>query len=169
MSEILSFISLLKQRLTDTFIQNWRARLEESSRANFYKVFAIFQLQPYLDKLSISKFIQALSRLRMSSHRLEVESGRWVKPVPVPFNERKCTVCHVFEDEYHFVLECSLYLDLRKKYISKYFWSRPNMFKFLELLNSSNTSCIRKLCCYIFHSFKLRTEFLYRSQRDHSI
>ena len=166
---IKSFISILKQLLTDTFIQNWRARLEESSRANFYKVFAIFQLQPYLDKLSVSKFIQALSRLRMSSHRLEVESGRWVKPVPVPFNERKCTVCHVLEDEYHFVLECSLYQDLRKKYISKYFWSGPNMFKFLELLNSSNTSCIRKLCCYIFHSFKLRTEFLYRGQRDHSI
>ena len=32
---IKSFISLLKQRLTDTFIQNWRAWLEESSRANF--------------------------------------------------------------------------------------------------------------------------------------
>ena len=68
----------------------------------------------------------------MSSHRLEVESGRWVKPVPVPFNERNCTVCHVLEGEYHFVLECSLYQDLRKKYISKYFWSRPNMFNFLE-------------------------------------
>ena len=37
---IKSFISLLKQRLTDIFIQNWRARLEEPSRANFYKVFA---------------------------------------------------------------------------------------------------------------------------------
>ena len=73
---IKSFISLLKQRLTDTFIQNWRARSEESSCANFYKVFAIFQLQPYLDKLSVSKFIQALSRLQMSSHRLEVELGR---------------------------------------------------------------------------------------------
>ena len=25
-----------------------------------------------------------------------------------------------------------------------------NMLKFSELLNSSNTSCIQKLCCYIF-------------------
>ena len=92
---IKSFISLLKHRLTVTFIQNWRARLEESSRAEFYKVFANFQLQPYLDKLSVSKFIQALSRLRMSAHRLEVESGRWVKPVAVPFNERKL-LCDMF-------------------------------------------------------------------------
>ena len=85
------FISLLKQRVTDTFIQNWGARLGDSSRANFYKSFAVFQLQPYLDKVNINKFSQAFSRLRMSSHRLEVESGRWVKPNAVPFDERKLT------------------------------------------------------------------------------
>ena len=35
-------------------------------------------------------------------------------------------------------------LRIEKKYISKYFWNRPNMFKFVELINSSNNSCIRK-------------------------
>ena len=34
-----AFIASLKQRLTDTFIQNWRSRLEESTRATFYKSF----------------------------------------------------------------------------------------------------------------------------------
>lgn len=159
-----AFISVLKQRLTDTFIQNWRARLEGSTRANFYKSFAVFQLQPYLDKVSVSKFRHALSRLRVSSHRLEVESGRWVKPIPTPFNERKCAHCSVLEDEFHFVLMCPLYLDLRKKYISKYYWSRPSMFKFLELLNSSNTDRIRKLCCFVFHAFNQRTNVLYRGR-----
>ena len=33
------FILALKRRLTDTFIQNWRARLEDSSRENLYAVF----------------------------------------------------------------------------------------------------------------------------------
>lgn len=47
------FISLLKQRLSDTFIQNWHARLENSSRATFYKSIASFQFQPYLDKINI--------------------------------------------------------------------------------------------------------------------
>ena len=37
------FISVLKQRLNDNFIQNWRARLEESPRATFYKSIAAFQ------------------------------------------------------------------------------------------------------------------------------
>ena len=47
----------------------------------------------------------------------------------VPIHERKCSFCNSFEDEYHFVLQCSAYSELRKKYISKYFWNRPNMFR----------------------------------------
>ena len=157
-----AFIALLKQRLTDTFIQNWRSRLDESTRATFYKTFAVFQLQPYLDMVNVNKFSKAFSRLRVSSHRLEVESGRWVKPVRIPFDERKCVNCSVLEDEYHFILECPLYSDLRKKYISKYYWLRPNMFKFLELLKSTSTGRIRKLSCYVYHAFNQRTNLLYR-------
>ena len=48
-----AFIGSLKLRLTDTFIQNWRSRLEESSRAIFYKTVAVFQMQPYLDMINI--------------------------------------------------------------------------------------------------------------------
>ena len=73
------FITVLKQRLTDNFIQIWHSRLEDSSRAIFYKSIASFQFQPYLLTLNISKFCNAISKLRMSSHRLEIEAGRWVK------------------------------------------------------------------------------------------
>ena len=156
-----SFLSLLKQRLTDTFIQNWMARLGESTRADFYKTFARFQMQPYLEKVNICKFSQAFSKLRVSSHRLEIEAGRWTKPRAIPRDDRKCHICEILEDEFHFVIECPMYLELRKRYISKYYWKKPSMFKFIELINSSNTSCIRKLCTYIFHAFKLRSELLY--------
>lgn len=156
------FISLLKQRLTDTFIQKWQERLENSTRANFYKRIAIFQFQPYLYKVNVQKFSQAFSRLRMSSHRLEIESGRWVKPNSIPMEERICTFCHVLEDEYHFVIECPVYIDLRKQYIPQYYWRRPSMFKFVELVNSTNRNCIRKLCVFVFHAFKLCTDLLYQ-------
>ena len=36
------FLSLVKQRLKDQFIQNWNGRLEESSRAIFYKHISSF-------------------------------------------------------------------------------------------------------------------------------
>ena len=48
------FISVFKQRLTDNFIQNWQERLGISTPARFYKSFAQFQLQPYLEKKIMS-------------------------------------------------------------------------------------------------------------------
>ena len=47
------FVSLLKQRHTDTVIQNWKARLETSSRAVFYKSVAVFKIQPYLENVNV--------------------------------------------------------------------------------------------------------------------
>ena len=156
-----AFMSLLKQRLNDNFIQNWVSRLENSSRALFYRCIAIFQFQPYLEKISVFKFCQALSKLRMSSHRLEVEAGRWKKPNRVPLSDRICSSCQTLEDEYHFILECKIYIDLRRRLILKYFWIRPNMHKFIELMNCTNRGCIRKLGTYIYQAFKRRTELLY--------
>ena len=89
------FISIFKQRLTDTFIQNWHSRLESSTRAVFYRSVAVFQFQPYLEKISISKFQKAFSRLRMSSHRLEIEAGRWARPNSIPLDDRKCRTCNL--------------------------------------------------------------------------
>ena len=138
------FISVFKHRLTDSFIQNWQEGLGISTRARFYKSFAQFQLQPYLEKINVFKYMQALSKLRMSSRRLEVEAERWARPNIIPIDERKCTTCRALEDEYHFVIECSRYLDLRNNHIAKYYWKKPSMYKFVELINSTNINCLRK-------------------------
>ena len=155
------FIIVLKQRLTDNFIQNLHLRLEDSSRAIFYKSIASFQFQPYLLTLNVSKFCNAISKLRMSSHRLEIEAGRWVRVNRVPVNERKCTLCNVIEDEYHFVIECQRYTELRKKYIPKYYCQRPSMHKFIELITSENNRYIKNLGSFVYQAFKTRSELLY--------
>ena len=157
------FISLFKQRLTDTFIQNWQSRLNNSTRAIFYKAIAIFRFQPYLENINILKFNQAFSKLRVASHRLEIEAGRWVRPNRIAVDERKCTFCQTIEDEYHFVIECAMYSQLRKQYIPRYFWNRPSMFKFTELINTTNVNTVRKLSIYIYKAFNLRSELLYRN------
>ena len=72
-----AFLKIFKQRITDNFTQNWHSRLGNSTRARSYLTFANFQYQKYLDILSIVKYRKSLSRLRLSSHRLEVEVGRW--------------------------------------------------------------------------------------------
>ena len=106
----------------------------------FYKRIAIFRFQPYLDVMSIANIRKSTARLRVSSHRLCVETGRWKKPVSTPLIERKCVYCNLLEDEFHFMFECLLYLDLRKQFLPKYFWKRPNMYKLTELFNTVNAT-----------------------------
>ena len=154
-------LSLFKQRSQDTFIQNWQSRINNSSRALFYRNIANFQFKPYLEKINISKFSIALSRLRVSSHRLSVETGRWVKPKSIPLGERKYISCNTLEDEFHFVLECPAYDNLRKVYIPKYFWRNLSMFKFIELIKSTCGGSIRELSVYTPYAFKLRAELLF--------
>ena len=55
-----------------------------------------------------------MTRFRLGSHRLTVETGRWSK---TPADRRLCT-CNVVEvqDEAHVVYRCELTNDLRTKY-----------------------------------------------------
>ena len=156
------FWAVFIQRLTDNFIQGWNEDIEKSSRANTYRFLADFSFKCYLDFVTVRKFRYAFTRLRVASHRLEIEAWRWHKPNKIPVEDRKFFKCNRLEDEYHFILECPLYEEIRKIYIKRYFWKRPNVPKFIESLNSENKRTIRNLCIYIYKSFEKRTEFLSR-------
>ena len=77
-------------------------------------------------------------RFRTSSHSLRIQTDRFSR-IRIPRKERICRVCNVGEikDEYHFILKCPYYDFLRKKYLKKIYYLRPNMIKLVELLNSS--------------------------------
>ena len=55
----------------------------------------------------------------MLSHRLFIATGRWCKPVPI--DDRKCITYNKLKDDYHFVLKCIHYSDLRKQLIPQYY------------------------------------------------
>ena len=59
----------------------------------------------------------SLSRFRLSSHNLSIETGRYNS---VPKEERLCNFCNMqnTEDEFHFLLVCPHYTELREN-ISK--------------------------------------------------
>ena len=152
------FVEMFKTRVKDIFMQDWHARLETSTRARFYNIFANFRYQNYLDDINVERFRTSLSKLRLSSHRLEVETGRWAKPNKIPYEHRKCKICDTLEDEFHFVFECALYVEIRQKYISKYFWKHPSMIKFIELLCTDSKKNIKMLSMYVDKAFKIRKE-----------
>ena len=155
------FLSFFKQRLKDHYCQGWNNELENSSRARMYRLFGNFVYQPYLDLIQVEKFRVALTRFRVSAHRLAVESGRWHKPDKIPYNERKCQLCNCLEDEFHFLLECPLNSEIRKLYIKGYYWKHPNMVKFIELLKSENEKTQRMLAIFIYKGFEKRNSVYY--------
>jgi hypothetical protein len=147
------FIQVFKQRIKDTFLQTWNEEIRISTRADSYRLFSDFRFQEYLNVLNIKKFRQEFTRLRLSSHKLNIEVGRWHKPNPIPRNERLCTFCNCIEDEFHFLFECKLYTALRRKYLRPVYWKRPNILKFSNLMNTKKNRRIKKIICFRFPLF----------------
>ena len=88
--------------------------------------------------------------------------GRWHKPNVTPRLERKCQLCNILEDEYHFIFECPLYFELRQNLLKRYYWKRPNMPKFIELFMSDNKTIVQNLAMYIHKSMEKRNDMFYR-------
>ena len=91
---------------------------------------------------------------------LEIETGRWHKPVAIPHCDRKCLACNLLEDEFHFMLECQLYKDLRKQYLKKYYYTAPNIPKFVALFQSQNVIVYRNLAIYVYKAMELRERYV---------
>ena len=55
----------------------------------------------------------ALMKLRLSNHKLAIETGRYSRPFKKPA-ERICLICKIeMEDEYHFLDVCPAYQEKR--------------------------------------------------------
>ena len=115
-------------------------------------MFSEFGFKQYLDIILIAKYRYALTRLRTSSHRLAIETGRWTKPHSTPRFERKCQLCNTLEDEFHFMLECPLYRDVRVKYIRKYYVNCEVVIYFDRCVC---VMCTDGQCCLMYIENKL--------------
>ena len=154
--DIQLFKNLVKQRLHDQFVQHWDSSIRESSRCRFYSAVGNnLEHSNYLEVVKITKHRVALSRLRLCSHILASETGRWHQP-PLPYADRYCPFCGIYEDEYHLVLICPAYEDIRKQLLPKYYWKRPSMLKCSHLFHKEMLQ--PKLAKYVFMAFNIRRE-----------
>jgi len=111
------FVPVLRNRLRDIYITGWRASIDTHTSLYLYKeIKSTFQMSPYITLLQNIKYRNILAKLRLSSHNLQIESGRHYK---IPRHDRKCILCNLndIEDEFHFVLICPFYSDLRAQLI----------------------------------------------------
>ena len=152
------YLPLIKQRIFDQYYQSWYSTINNSQRLSSYCRYKhTFQIEKYLDSITERKYKIALCRFRLSSHKLEIERGRYFN---IPKAERKCKVCTMdfIENEFHFLLVCPLYKDLMKKYLKPYYCRWPTLNKFDKLMSTSNKTETLNLAKYVYYATKLRDE-----------
>ena len=148
----------IKLRILDVYRQSsWYSDINNSSRLEAYCIYKHnLVFETYLDSITEKRYRTALARFRSSSHNLFIETGRYEN---TPREERICKSCNMkkVESEYHFLLVCTHYRDLRLKYLGQYYCRWPSIQKFENLLSNLSKKTVNKLAKYIYFAMKKRT------------
>ena len=125
-------------------------------------------MEPYLYLISNLRYRNTLTRLRTSSHTLEIERGRYIIP-KTPVCDRICRTCNVTEDEIHFLLNCVEYGKMRDDFNAKVknrhvdFIGLNENEKHSFLMTNADPYILVWLGKFIYHIFIKRNEILHNS------
>ena len=78
---------------------------------------------------------------------------------------RFCPIClkrsvFVIENEYHFVMVCPEYEQLRYEYFPQYMLTNISLIKFYNFLSDVDEQTIRTLSKFLFFAFKMRRSII---------
>ena len=105
-----------------------RVRTNDGSKFRYYCDANPDLTEHNLYKSNIPEYQRiSFSRLRLSSHRLAIETGRWTRP-PTPREDRLCS-CGGVQTEEHIITECEVTENIRKGYPSADFTSIACFFR----------------------------------------
>lgn len=135
---------------------------EENKKLSTYKhIKPNYEIEPYIFAIEDPWIRKEVTCFRISAHNLLIERGRYKN---IDRNERFCTLCNdgSIETEFHFMMECALYRELRNKYLySLLLLSNSNLNDwqiFVELLTSNNRNVIDNVACFINEALLLRNK-----------
>lgn len=137
-----------KQILKDQFMQNWLSNVNNDQICYCYRMFKQnFGQEPYFSLLP-NEYIITLVKFLTTNNALPVNRLRFTG---ILRKNRICTKCHLGDigDEFHFILVCPFFSDIRGKYIPQYFCTRPNCYKYHELFTTKNKALLLNLRCFI--------------------
>ena len=150
-----SDIKLVEKRLYDQYLQKWYEDISNSPKLHVYNLIKNnFGFENYLLCIKNIKHRIALTRMRCSTHKLLIEEGRYRN---IERENRMCVHCnmHAVENEYHFILVCPFYRDLRMQCLPKYYCHWPNIQKLNNIFKSTN-NILKKLAKYIYEATERR-------------
>ena len=86
------FKSLCSERTKYVFVENWHTDLHDKPLLRSYKLYKNeFSSECYLDYINVPKFCISLSKIRASSHDLEIERGRYIHDIK-PIQNKDCVL-----------------------------------------------------------------------------
>lgn len=154
----------IKKLLQKQFVKCWSAELNKSDKLRTYRQFkSMFMLEKYLKHVSVDADRRNLSRFRTSSHRLQIEFGRYTVP-KTAVSDRLCTQCSLkaVEDEQHCLLICPKYDTQRSLLIDNFLSDNHNITnqsintKFTWLMSNEDVSLCQSLAKFITLCFSIR-------------
>ena len=157
------------QTLSDIFHQEAFSTItDETSKLRTYGILKKeIGFEKYLNEIKNPPIRQSVTKLRLSNHKLNIETGRHKNQ---PKHLRFCPFCpNYVESEVHFLIECNTYKTLRQQIIHELTQNRPNFVyytpaeKFQCLLSEENIYCTSK---FIHNCFEIR-EFLSKNPKEH--
>ena len=152
----------VKLCLINIYKADWSNKARNSIKLRTYIKFKFdHSLGEYLFYIPDTRWIKALSRLRMSSHMLEIERGRHVKPQKIPLEQRTCQRCTLnpVDNEIHFLITCSYFATQRtsllaeSKLLNSEFDSLSNDDKFIYIMSSTHRPLVICLAKYTYSCF----------------
>ena len=113
-TNITNFKLVCKNHARISFIENWTHQINDIHINPFARIYAIFKhsfgFELNIKQISNTRYRNAITKLRVTSHSLAIERGRHLGTA---IQERLCNVCNVIEDKKHFLFECCINEELR--------------------------------------------------------
>ena len=108
-----------------------------------------------------------MAKFRCSSHQLAIETGRHA-PAIIDRNDRICIYCErtfdirIVEDEYHFLIVCPAYQNVRTQYLSDILdkFNINNETIISILLKSFNEHVVKAISFFLYHAFYVRNNYM---------
>ena len=170
------FYCTLRHKLRTSFGEYWYAYISTTlsitgrqggNKLRTYKTFkTTINYEPYLQVANPEKR-KAIAQFRISSHQLNIETGRFNKKnAYIPPEQRTCKYCSLskMEDEYHFLMECPRYEPLRLKLLERimgynqHFISYSSEEKFFWIMTNECPEIITELGTFLVAGFCQRKQ-----------
>ena len=115
-------VNQISDTLSTHFKACWEHEKSVSSKLSFYHVIKKkFARESYLDIVNKFSHRYSTTKLRISAHDLEIETGRYHN---IPRDQRVCSWCNIrqgqqfIEDENHVLFNCDMYAKIRSSFIN---------------------------------------------------